>query len=263
MHPPGTALTRWLIFNPTVLKPKTGVSDCDVLQDRQRQVMAAKLEFLPRELAVTSAYLLRYRFRLLFASCVMLTIVFGWPHPPLWLQWTALAFLIVAPMNTLRHKGVMLSIAVMLGIANMGLVLLEKLIDLPAPLSDGFGLIAFFLLVVYALFNRVIHERPVTSELLYGLLALYLALALAFAAAFHVINGVFSNAFASAHGPLQLHDFVYYSLVTLTTVGYGDIQALAPAARLLAGAEAVVGVMFIAVAVARSLMLMSDVEPLD
>ena len=45
---------------------------------------------------------------------------------------------------------------------------------------------------------------------------------------------------------------------TAATVGYGDIHALAPAARLLAGAEAVAGVMFIAIAVARSLMLMSD-----
>lgn len=209
-------------------------------------------------------YLMRYRFRLLFASFILLTIVTGWPKPPLWLQWTALSFLILAAMNTLRKKNAVLSIAIFLGVVNLGLLLLEKLIDLPKPLnSNGLGLIAFFLLVVYALFDQVIHERPVTGELLYGLLALYLALALAFAAAFQVINSLIPMAFGSELGALHLHDFVYYSLVTLTTVGYGDIHALAPSARLLAGAEGVTGVMFIAVAVARSLMLMSDVDPLD
>lgn len=210
-----------------------------------------------------NAFLLRYRFRLLFASSILLTAVLGWPQPPLWLLWGSFSLLVLTAMNTLRHKGVLLSIAATLGLLNLSLLLLEQLIDLPTPLSDGIGLIAFYLLLVYALFNRTIHERPVTGELLYGLLALYLQLALAFAAAFHVINGLQPNAFSSASSDMQLHDFIYYSLVTLTTVGYGDIHALAPAARLLAGAEAVAGVMFIAVAVARSLMLMSDSEPLD
>ncbi|HBO4244734.1 ion channel [Klebsiella pneumoniae] len=48
--------------------------------------------------------------------------------------------------------------------------------------------------------------------------------------------------------------------MTLTTVGYGDIQAINPLARLLAGSEGVIGVLFIALAVARSLTLMSDSE---
>jgi hypothetical protein len=49
----------------------------------------------------------------------------------------------------------------------------------------------------------------------------------------------------------------------LTTVGYGDIHAIAPAARLLAVAEAVMGVMFIALLVARSLALMHAEEDED
>ncbi len=216
-----------------------------------------------RDFSVINAFLLRYRFRLLFASSVLLTSVSGWPAPNLALKWTAFSLLVLSAMNTLRHKGVLLRIALALGIVNLSLFFLEKYIVMPGPLSDGFGLIAFYMLVGFSLFNRVIHQRPVTQELLYGLLALYLQLALAFAASFHVINSFVPNAFWSEHGPLELHDFVYYSLVTLTTVGYGDIHALAPGARLLAGAEAFAGVMFIAVAVARTLTLMSDNDPVD
>ena len=90
------------------------------------------------------------------------------------------------------------------------------------------------------------------------MLALYLLLALAYAMAYQLINSLQPDAFRSLHGPLQINDFVYYSLVTLTTLGYGDIHALAPAARLLSVSEAVAGVMFIAIAVARSLMLIND-----
>jgi hypothetical protein len=218
------------------------------------QTAAPATERLP----VLEHFLLHYRLRLLFFASVLLTGVMGWPQPALWLEWTALLLLVMAGINTLRHKKLFMSLVVILGLSNLLLLLLEKLSGLPSPLSNGLGLVVFYLAMVASLFHRVIHERPVTGDLLYGLLALYLLLALAFAMAYQVVNGFVPEAFWNARGELHLDDFVYYSLVTLTTVGYGDIHAQAPAARLLAGAEAVAGVMFIAIAVARSLMLMND-----
>lgn len=99
-----------------------------------------------------------------------------------------------------------------------------------------------------------------THELLYGLCALYLQMALAFALAYYMVEQMQPASFIASHGALGLDTFVYYSLVTLTTVGYGDIQAINLLARLLAGSEGVIGVLFIALAVARSLTLMSDSE---
>jgi hypothetical protein len=209
---------------------------------------------------VIEHFLMRFRLRLLFLASVLLTGVMGWPEPPLWLQWTALLLLVITAINTLRHKKLFLSLVLILGLTNLVMLALEQMTGLPPNLSHGLGLFVFYLAMVASLFHRVIHERPVTGELIYGLLAFYLQLALAFAMAYQIINGLVPEAFWSASGALNLDDFVYYSLVTLTTVGYGDIHALAPAARLLAGAEAMAGVMFIAIAVARSLMLISDGE---
>ena len=45
--------------------------------------------------------------------------------------------------------------------------------------------------------------------------------------------------------------FYYYSLVTITTLGYGDIVPGRPGAGLLAGLEAVVGQLYVAILVAR------------
>ncbi|MHC5007869.1 MAG: potassium channel family protein [Planctomycetota bacterium] len=44
---------------------------------------------------------------------------------------------------------------------------------------------------------------------------------------------------------------LYYSMVTMTTLGYGDIVPVAPPARALAGIQAVTGQLYIAVLVAR------------
>ena len=58
------------------------------------------------------------------------------------------------------------------------------------------------------------------------------------------------SAIAAAEA-LDRMDFVYYNFITLTTVGYGDITPVAPLAQSFAYAEAVTGVLYVAVLVAR------------
>jgi hypothetical protein len=48
---------------------------------------------------------------------------------------------------------------------------------------------------------------------------------------------------------------IYYSFVTLTTVGYGDITPLHPTARSLAMAEALIGQLYPAILIARLVSL--------
>jgi voltage-gated potassium channel Kch len=45
--------------------------------------------------------------------------------------------------------------------------------------------------------------------------------------------------------------FLYFSLITLTTVGYGDILPISPVARMLAALEGATGALYIAITVAR------------
>ena len=51
-------------------------------------------------------------------------------------------------------------------------------------------------------------------------------------------------------GPDRQSDLLYFSLVTLTTVGYGDVLPLSGEARMLAALEGVTGVLYIAITVA-------------
>ena len=224
-----------------------------------------------------NALLLRYRFRLLFFSTVLFTAILGLPSSTKPRVLGSLLLLVLAGMNTLRRRSPLVYLTAFFGLFSLALYttadfsspyssLPPGLLEGPdgqalAPgLLRGLGLILLYLTLFAALFRRVTQERPVTHELLYGLCALYLQMALAFALAYYMVEQMQPASFIASHGALGLDTFVYYSLVTLTTVGYGDIQAINPLARLLAGSEGVIGVLFIALAVARSLTLMSDSE---
>ncbi|MCK1183286.1 potassium channel family protein [Pseudomonas aeruginosa] len=211
-----------------------------------------------------NALLLRYRFRLLFFSTVLFTAILGLPSSTKPRVLGSLLLLVLAGMNTLRRRSPLVYLTAFFGLFSLALYTTADFSSpyssLPPGLLRGLSLILLYLTLFAALFRRVTQERPVTHELLYGLCALYLQMPLAFALAYYMVEQMQPASFIASHGALGLDTFVYYSLVTLTTVGYGDIQAINPLARLLAGSEGVIGVLFIALAVARSLTLMSDSE---
>lgn len=102
---------------------------------------------------------------------------------------------------------------------------------------------------------QVFREGPITSQRIQGAVAAYLLIALMFASAYTLVAAYDAEAFAGATLDLENHNpferFLYFSFVTLTTTGYGDITPRASPARSLAMLEAVIGQMFPAVLLAR------------
>ena len=72
--------------------------------------------------------------------------------------------------------------------------------------------------------------------------------------------GAFSG---SGFGGAERPDFVYFSFVTLTTVGYGDVTPVHPLARSLAVAEALTGQLYPAILLARLVSLATDSTKAD
>jgi len=102
---------------------------------------------------------------------------------------------------------------------------------------------------------RVLGDGPITSHRIQGAIVVYLLIGLAFTAAYELVARVDPAAFQGA-GPIaaggqQTHGLLYYSFITLTTVGYGDITPKHPAARSLAIAEALAGQLYLAILIAR------------
>jgi hypothetical protein len=99
----------------------------------------------------------------------------------------------------------------------------------------------------------------VTFHRIIGAVLLYLNIGITFMALFSFVALMVPNAF-SGMGSLQddlgvASKMIYFSFVTLTSVGYGDISPLHPFARSLANIEAIIGQLYPATLLARLVTL--------
>ena len=97
--------------------------------------------------------------------------------------------------------------------------------------------------------NRILTHHDMQIQTLAGAMCAYLLFGSFFGSMFAALDnfsngGVFNHAMAGS-------DYGYFSMATLTTVGYGDFVAVGGFARRLAMMEAITGQMFLATVVAR------------
>ena len=95
---------------------------------------------------------------------------------------------------------------------------------------------------------------------LYGAGAIYLMLGVTWAYFYGVIQYFYPGSFAPAGAPLQQFDFLYFSFAVLTTAGFGDIVPVHPVARGLTMLEQIIGVLYVAILIARLSGMYSDAE---
>lgn len=105
------------------------------------------------------------------------------------------------------------------------------------------------------LLKRLFQAKRVSHREFCGALAVYILLGLGFANVYEIYYGLDPKSLGFAHtalgGAPAFTDFVYFSFVTIATLGYGDVAPVTPAARLTAVVEAVVGLLYVAVLVGR------------
>jgi hypothetical protein len=112
----------------------------------------------------------------------------------------------------------------------------------------------------FVILGHVYKKGPVTSHRIQGAIAAYLLLAMAFSLGFFMVEFFIPGSFQHQNQTMLLDDqswkiFYYYSITTLTTLGYGDITPIHPVARNLAMIEALVGQLYPAILFARLVSL--------
>jgi voltage-gated potassium channel Kch len=148
----------------------------------------------------------------------------------------------------LRWIGLVATILVLLTTLSLGLISSE--------LADGWRLILLGIAqfaALLAILNRVSRHRKVTLQTVMGGVAAYALIAFVMAALFHGIDLLTDTTFLN--GVVANGDYVYFSFVTLTTVGFGDITAATDVAKRLVVVEAFVGQVFLVALVARLVSL--------
>ena len=102
---------------------------------------------------------------------------------------------------------------------------------------------------------RVTRDGRINIHRIVGACGTFLLLGLVFSQAYKLIALYVPHAFAILGKPTEPGDmdyrFIYYSFITLTSTGYGDITPLHPYTRSLAIFEAIVGQLYLAVLIAR------------
>ena len=111
----------------------------------------------------------------------------------------------------------------------------------------------FFGLMMISILSHIMTVKKVTADTIFESICVYLLLGTLWAVVFVLIEISTPGSFNLGDASAATFDykFIYYSFVTLTTLGYGDITPVLAPARALSSLEAVTGQLYIAVLVAR------------
>jgi len=117
----------------------------------------------------------------------------------------------------------------------------------------------FLALVAITILFDLFQSRKVTADTLAGAVCVYLLIALIWGYLYVLVEISFpeSFSFTQGHARMQLwlakefYPFFYFSLVTMTTIGYGDMAPVTTAARTFATLEGILGQLYLTILVAR------------
>jgi hypothetical protein len=114
-------------------------------------------------------------------------------------------------------------------------------------------------LFITLVLTRVFQPGPVTWHRIQGAVTAFLLFGLGWAQAYEFVEALAPGAFAFPRGDLAgggwFSPMLYYSFITLTTLGYGDVLPVHPAARSLAMFEALIGQLYPAILIAKLVSL--------
>ena len=210
---------------------------------------------------LVAAYL-RHRFAWLFAS-LLLTLGAGSTLQALTPRHNAMVLLLgvnlLAAIASVAHERDM-RLPLSLGIGFVVTRGVLAVVGVPGMLavSDGLWVVAIVLATVTSV-RHALGRGTVNAERILAALDAYLLAGLLFGVAYWILDRAWPASFGgTTAGDLDLPRAIYFSFVTIATLGYGDVVPVSEAARGLAMVEAVSGQMYLAVLVARLVTLYSQ-----
>jgi hypothetical protein len=106
-------------------------------------------------------------------------------------------------------------------------------------------------LSIYFVIKEIFSRKIITVDAIKGGIVVYLLLGLLWFELYRLINWLIPHSFSSNEDSELLH----FSLITLSTVGYGDILPIGKFAKIVANLEGIVGVLYPAIFIARLVSL--------
>jgi Ion channel len=144
--------------------------------------------------------------------------------------------------------------AVIVGVAVLS-TLLQAVFD--RRTNDGTTFVMFFLVIAapIVILNRIVRHRVIGRETILGAVCVYVLLGIVFAGIYGAINDIDGGQFFAQRVVQSNVDFLYFSFVVLTTLGFGDLTPKPDIARVIVTFEALIGQVFLVTLVARLMAL--------
>lgn len=131
-------------------------------------------------------------------------------------------------------------------------------------LLPSFYSLPFYIFLGYLIIKYIFQSGPVTRDRLFAAICFYLLMGIFWTHCYVIIASLSPGAFSfGSDGYVKgtlFSKLAYFSYVTLTTVGYGDITPVGPYAQSLAMLESIIGVLFLTTLVARLAGLYSPIK---
>ncbi|MGR8940661.1 MAG: potassium channel family protein [Gammaproteobacteria bacterium] len=163
---------------------------------------------------------------------------------------TGFTTLMLLGVWSMHRETYLFRVGLALAVANVALTFVNIFYD---SIAIEAGL--YVIVLLFSITSTVIAGKHVFSavaidrNLLYGATCIYLLMGLIWALLYRMISQFSPGSFNGLQSP-DLDNFLYFSFVTLASLGYGDITPHAPLARTLAYLEVITGQMYIAIMVA-------------
>lgn len=183
-----------------------------------------------------------------------------------WARFVAIVLQGATVVAALGAAGAVGGVLTFASVAYLALVAVSAIALLgPSSVADGGPRLTALLLVlltpasiVIGLLRILRRDRAVTLQVVYGALCLYLLLGLGFSFSFGLVQDFDGDPFFAGGEEGSSNSFLYFSLTTLTTTGYGDLTAAGDTGRALAVTEALIGQIYLVTVIA---MLVSNLLP--
>jgi hypothetical protein len=169
---------------------------------------------------------------------------------------TAMAFLMISALAAAADTAVRFRVGLVLAVPAAATWFAPDLTVVSLMPASRALSVVFFGYVAFTLLRHVVRARKVDAEILFGAACIYLFFALVWGLLYELVVELQPGSLALGGRPIVAGDagggaVMYFSFVTLTTLGYGDITPVNQFARLLAMLEAVLGQLFMVFLVAR------------
>ena len=195
------------------------------------------------------------RFLFLFISMVLMFVFrpFLTEHVGIAYLMEIFLFLIfLSAVYAIRQKKGVFILALFLLLLIEALQLLSHLLDI--PFLDTVSNVLGGLLLAYTLTIILLHlfsEDKITGDMIIGAICAYFLMGLVWSLGYSTLEFFQPGSFQMPQGTVNQATFTYYSYVTLTTLGYGEITPISAPARSFALLEAMMGQLYLAVLIAR------------